>query len=482
MSPIIFLLIILALYLGFLKVISFYAYKKSSNNTEDYFLSARDVGVIALIGTVAASLFSTGTVVAAPSEFYSKGVGFMWIFVCVFVPIHIMFLGVKFWKLGQVKHFVTPGDLMGDFYKSTTVSRLVGFLGLAGMIPYSAAQLVAVGKTFEVITDSLVSYEIGITIICLAMALYLYYGGSRAVVWTDMIQGVLLTVLLVVTACLVVYWSGGWNEMINNAFDKKPSNFVFTPSVKYFEVYINQVSWFFLPYVWQRMYMSRNAKALAKVALAISMLFFILFLVTWVIGNSTFTLLPNGFQDGDFILGAMFKKYAPYFGAFVIVAVFSAGMSTVDSQLLSSGSLITYDFKKSRSPKKSNNFVLGRNFTLGLLAFIYVWSLFLKTTSVYSLILMSSSMAVILIPAVIGIFYWKRSTTQGAVASIVVGMLIFFTKTFTPLEAVFLETIGTVSWTLMFTLVTYISVCLLTDHAKLDDKRSEYNQILKVPK
>lgn len=482
MSPIIFLLIILALYLGFLKVISYYAYKKSSSNTEDYFLSARDVGVIALIGTVAASLFSTGTVVAAPAEFYSKGVGFMWIFVCCFVPIHIIFLGVKFWKLGQVKHFVTPGDLMGDFYESATISKLVGVLGLAGMIPYSAAQLVAVGKTFEVITDDLISYEVGITIVCVAMALYLYYGGARAVVWTDMIQGILLSVLLVATACLVVYWSGGWEELIGNAFAKKESNFVFEPSVKFFEVYINQVSWFFLPYVWQRMYMSRNAQALAKVAVAISILFFVLFLVTWVIGNSAFTLLPNGLQDGDFILGTIFKKYAPYFGAFVIVAVFSAGMSTVDSQLLSSGSLVTYDFKKKNASKKSNNFILGRNFTLGLLGFIYIWSLFLKTASVYSLILMSSSMAVILIPATIGIFYWKRCTTEGAVASIVVGMLIFFAKTFTPLEAYFLESIGTISWTLGFTLITFIAVSLFTDHSKLNTKRAEYKQILEVPK
>jgi len=479
-SPIIFLLIILALYLGFLKLISYYAYKKSSSNTEDYFLSARDVGMIALIGTVAASLFSTGTVVAAPAEFYSKGVGFMWIFVCCFVPIHIMFLGVKFWKLGQAKHFVTPGDLMGDFYQSPMVSKLVGVLGLVGMIPYSAAQLVAVGKTFEVITDNLISYEVGITIVCVAMALYLYYGGARAVVWTDMIQGILLSVLLVVTACLVVYWSGGWDDLIGNAFVKKESNFVFKPSIKFFEVYINQVSWFFLPYVWQRMYMARNAQALAKVAVAISVLFFVLFFVTWVIGNSAFTLLPNGLQDGDFVLGTIFKKYAPYFGAFVIVAVFSAGMSTVDSQLLSSGSLVTYDFKKTTAPDKRNNFVIGRNFTLGLLGLIYIWSLFLKSMSVYSLILMSSSMAVVLIPAVIGIFYWKKSTTEGAIVSIGVGIIIFFVKTFTPLAAIFPETIGTVSWTLGFTLITFITVSLLTDNTKLDKKRAEYKQILKV--
>ena len=105
MSVLTFTFIVLVAYLLGLKLVSYYAYKISKTNTEDFFLSGRDVGLFALIGTTMASVFSTGTVVSSPSEFFSKGTGYMWVFFLALMPLVFWSVAVKFWRLGNIQSF-----------------------------------------------------------------------------------------------------------------------------------------------------------------------------------------------------------------------------------------------------------------------------------------------------------------------------------------------------------------------------------------
>ena len=77
------------------------------------------------------------------------------------------------------------------------------------------------------------------------------------------------------------------------------------------------------------------------------------------------------------MVGAIFRENAPYFGAMVLVAAFAAGMSTVDSQMLSAGSLFARDltplvFKR---VNQRSSYLIGRWATMGLLGLLYLWSL-----------------------------------------------------------------------------------------------------------
>ena len=208
MSVTAFTCLVLFIYLVALKFVGYFAYKRSVASSEDYFLAKRKVGVMALVATTCASIFSTGTVVSAPSEFYTEGANYMWIFAFALIPIAMMPVVLKFWKIGKVKQLVTPGQLLHDFYQSKSVSVMTAIIGLLTLIPYAAAQLVAIGKTFEALTDAAVPYEIAVTIVCAALAMYLYFGGSRAVIWTDLVQGIIFSSLLMITGVLVLSWVG----------------------------------------------------------------------------------------------------------------------------------------------------------------------------------------------------------------------------------------------------------------------------------
>ena len=74
------------------------------------------------------------------------------------------FLATKMWRLGKAKGYITPGDMLGDFYKSRPVVFWCAAIGLLAVLPYAVAQLVAIGKTFEALTDGIISYNFGVTV------------------------------------------------------------------------------------------------------------------------------------------------------------------------------------------------------------------------------------------------------------------------------------------------------------------------------
>lgn len=487
MNIVVFTLALLAVYMVALKAVSYFAYKISSNNTEDYFLAKRSTGLLALVGTTGASVFSTGTVVSGPSEFFTKGTDyFWWASFFILIPLAMLPLIGNFWTIGKAKGYITPGQMLGDFYQSRSLQALVAFIGLLAMIPYATAQMVAVGKTFEALTGGVISYEVGISIICVAIGLYLWFGGSRAVIWTDMIQGILFAGLLIVSAGLVLNWAGGWVPVMSNLNDNHPDKASFDVGLHYFEMIPIMMSLFFLPYVWQRAYMAKSAVDVVKTMAVLSVVCFFLIFAVWIIGTSALRLFPDGLADGDNVLGAVFRDHAPYFGAVVLVAAFAAGMSTVDSQLLSAGSLMTHDIKRPLLRRRlvarlgwRENYKFARVMTLVLLAGIYVWSLTLQSTLVMTLIILGMSLTVVMAPAVLGIFYWKRASAAAAFWSIALGLAVFLIKGLTPLGVYFPTAMLPSSWALIVATVVFVVLSLVTDSEKLAESRAEYDAILK---
>jgi len=485
MSVVNFTILILIVYLVGLKVLSYFAHRISTASSEDYFLAGRNIGLIALVGTTMASIFSTGTVVSSPSEFYRQGTGYFWVFFFAFMPVVYFFLATKMWRLGKSKGYITPGDMLGDFYKSKSVVFWCAAIGLLAILPYAVAQLVAIGKTFESLTDGRITYFWGVTVVSASIAIYMYFGGARAVVWTDVAQGFIFAALLIIAGFMVVSWSGGWEPLITNLTEKTAARTSFAGKIRwnYYELGLLPLSFSFLPYIWQRMYMARSASHVAKNLVAVPIIFIVLFFTTWVIGSSAHTLLPEGLTDADRVLGALFSEKAPYFGALLLVAAFAAGMSTVDSQMLSAGSLLTHDLGGivRRSHRESSGvFIFGKWSTVILMALLYWWALTLQTASILNLIILGVSLTIIYIPCVFGMFYWKKATPAGAAWSMGGGLIVFCIKQFKifGLDAYLPPPMGAITYGLLASIVFFVAVSLLTSNTRIVHMQREYDEIL----
>ena len=391
-------------------------------------------------------------------------------------------LALRFWILGKKKNFITPGDLVGDFYQSKAAKITIAIVGLLSLLPYAIAQIVAVGKTFESLTSGIIGYELGIVIVSMAIGLYLFYGGSRAVILTDLVQGIVFASLVITGGALCLYWSSGWENLIHNLTVSKPDNIVFDININYYEKVLLAATFFMLPHMWQRMYMAKTSKMLAKNITVLPFAIIALYSCTWLIGISGYSILGiDGISGTDSLLGDIFAHKAPYFGALILVAAFAAGMSTIDSQLLTSAAIFMRDIlPASCRSSDQQQFKLSRLITMATLAVCFAAAVLLKHQSTLSLVIIGISLTPIMVPTVYGIFFWRRATSSGAVASMIIGLAVFLTHSFTSIIPELPYEIGPVFSSFGCTMITFISVSLLTKSKVHDFKRHEYNQLLAI--
>jgi Na+/proline symporter len=140
-----------------------------------------------------------------------------------FYAITIPFTGVMFlkrqWMLGKRFGYVTPGEMLSDYFQGDAIRILVVCVALLFSIPYLGLQLGASGFLFQVLTDDLVPKTFGMWVLSLVVLIYVASGGLRAVAYVDTLQCVLLMMGIVAIGFIAYSHMGGW-EAFNQAMAK----------------------------------------------------------------------------------------------------------------------------------------------------------------------------------------------------------------------------------------------------------------------
>src|SRR5699024_2434978 len=128
-----------------------------------------------------------------------------------------------------------------------------------------------------------------------------------------------------------------------------------------------------MPHMWQKFYSAKSPMILAKTSLITpfwnSWLMACGALFIGVLAHSQGLIPGVTDSNSDQIIPMFFAGYAPIFGAIVVAAILAAGISTINSQLLSSASLLVTDiyirfFKKDLDTKSKT--YIGKSTVLGL--------------------------------------------------------------------------------------------------------------------
>lgn len=116
--------------------------------------------------------------------------------------------------------------------------------------------------------------------------------------------------------------------------------------------------------------------------------------------------------------------FNPWVAGFLLAAILSAIMSTVDSQLLVSSSALAQDFYKSifrRNASKKEEMIVGRIAVLGI-AIIAIFLGYNPESKVLELVSYAwAGFGAAFGPVIILSLFWKRMTRNGALAGIIVG-------------------------------------------------------------
>ena len=187
---------------------------QQAKTATDYFVAGRRLGLWVFVLAATATSFSGWTFMGHPGLIYRDGFQYAY---ASFYAITIPFTGVMFlkrqWILGKRFGYVTPGEMLADYFKGDGVRYLTVIIALCFSIPYLGLQLAASGKLFNVLSDGLVTVTMGTWILSAVVLIYVASGGLRAVAYVDTLQCILLAFGIVAVGFIAYDLVGGWTAL-----------------------------------------------------------------------------------------------------------------------------------------------------------------------------------------------------------------------------------------------------------------------------
>ena len=415
------------------------ANRRLTVNLEDFLLYGRQAGAIVLYLTVVATFHSAFAFLGSGGFFYTHGIGF-WVAGTwtILVGVITYTLGTRIWALGKRFGYITPADMLADFYESDAVRVLTAMVSVIFTILYIQVQSQGLGYILSVASGGRVSFEAGTLILLIVAAAYLIAGGLRAVYWTDVIQGVWMYVAVWVGSLVLVHeLFGGPVELWQRLATERPDLLtlpgpegLFTPGVWFGMTIALSFGIVFQPHMMIRFYTAASARTLKWLGATTPIYLMTLYIPAAMVGLGGALVLPD-LEIADRIFPELLFLYAPaWLTGLILAGATAAAMSTLDSILHSNMTVLTRDiYQRFAAPGRSQaHYVMfGRAVVLVLLGVGYALSVstfdFLVT-----LITLSGAGALQLMPAILGVCYpGRRATTRhGVIAGITAGLITLY--------------------------------------------------------
>ena len=180
----------------------------------DYFISGRRLPLWVFVLAATATSFSGWTFMGHPGLVFRDGFQYAY---ASFYTITIPFTGVLFlkrqWMLGKRFGYVTPGEMLSDYFQGNSIRLLTVIVALFFSIPYLGVQLRASGFLFNVLTDGVLGINVGMWLLSLVVFIYVASGGLRAVAYVDTLQCILLALGITIIGIIGITFVGGWTAL-----------------------------------------------------------------------------------------------------------------------------------------------------------------------------------------------------------------------------------------------------------------------------
>jgi solute:Na+ symporter, SSS family len=420
-------------------VLGIVANRRMSIDMEDFLLYGRKAGFIVLYLTVVATFHSAFAFLGSGGFFYTHGIGFWaagtW---TVLVGAITYVLGPRIWALGKAFGYITPADMLADYYESEAVRVAVAIVSVVFTILYIQVQAQGLGYIINVASDGRISFELGTLILLVVAAAYLMAGGLRAVYWTDVVQGIWMYLAVWIGAMYLAYeLFGGPFELWRQVRAARPDllslpgpNGFFTPGMWIGMTITLSFGIVFQPHMLIRYYTAIDARTLKILGATTPIYLMTLYIPAALVGLGGAIVMP-GLDIPDRIFPELLFAHAPPILTGVILAgATAAAMSTLDSILHANMTVLTRDvYQRYVAPDATQgHYVLvGRLIVLALLVVGYLLSVRTYDFLVL-LVTLSGSGALQLMPGIVGVLFpgGRRLTRAGILAGLGTGLAVLY--------------------------------------------------------
>jgi sodium/proline symporter len=428
-------LISFSLYILGMVAIGIYFYFKT-DDLSDYVLGGRGLGPGVTALSAGASDMSGWLLLGLPGMMYSEGIVGSWIAVGLIAGAYLNWHYVAKPLRISTEHLdnaiTIPDYFSNRFHDRTSLLRVVtAVVILIFYTLYTSSGLVGGAKLFEATFG--LEYIDALLIGSFVIVSYTFLGGYNAVSWTDFIQGILMLLALIITPIVVLYEIGGVREGLELIHTANPSNLDIFHGASLIGV-ISLMAWglgyFGQPHILVRFMSLKDENDMPK-AKAIGMSWMILSVIgSLSVGFFGYAyVLSTGIdlQDSEKIFIILSQLvFNPWIAGFLLAAILAAIMSTIDSQLLVSSSVLTRDIYHALVRKSASDTELvwvGRA-TVIIIAIIALVLSMDRDSSVLKLVSYAwAGFGAAFGPLIILSLYNPKITKLGAIAGMITGSL-----------------------------------------------------------
>ena len=418
-------IVVVILYFVVCLGIGFYMQSRVVDST-GYFLAGRGLGSwVAGLGRFA-TVASAFTFLGMLGLGYKLGLPFM-ISIAVGLTFGFLFCQLLLSEIRR-SNAVSIADFFKKRYESTPILMVASIIAILVMFPHIIAQIKGAG----VIGSMVLGMPTSVSMVLLTAVFvgYVVLGGLYAISWTDVLQGLLLLVFMVIPAVAIVSSFGGIGATFDAASQISPKFFKgplpLISNISIMIIFIGALSTFPAFVFWSMT--TRDTTTLRRsfvVALVGSLIVYLALSLVLAGGYVWATDIKN--PDGLY-----FAVLKHLFGSGIIAglgaaAALAAIMSSTDGMLIATSAIICNDISKKLKKDLTEKQLLkiGRIISIvvaGLALICAFWSSSLigQLTSLAA----GSAASAFFFPMVLGV-WWKRMNGKGAMIGMVGGYAIY---------------------------------------------------------
>ncbi|QJR16789.1 sodium:solute symporter family protein [Usitatibacter palustris] len=403
----------------------------------DFAVAGKRFGTPIVLATVFATWFGAETVLGIPATFWKEGlrglVADPFAAVACLVIVGLVFAR-KFFRL----NLLTLGDYFRQRYdrKSEVVLSLCIAFSYLGWI---AAQFVALGLAFNVLSGGAIDMRTGIAIGAGIVLLYTMAGGMWSVALTDFFQAMVIIVGMLYVAWVVSDLAGGAGKVIEAAATADRLQFLPEANAKSVLAWISAaliVMFGSIPQqdVLQRVMSAKDESIAVRASILGGLLYFVIALIPIFLVSAASLIDPpmvERLMDKDYqlILPTLILERMPlavqvlFFGALLSAILSTAGGALLAPSVALAENVVRPLLERRGVVLEDAKVLLVMRLTVAVLAIAVTAMALGSRMSIYQLVNESGKVVLVsaFVPLTAGIF-WARATARGAHLAIIAGL------------------------------------------------------------
>lgn len=423
------------IYFGLLLIMGLIFHKKQTTSS-DFIMGNRSLSFWLVALSAHASDMSAWLFMAFPMSIFVLGLSRIWIALGLLVGMYLnwQLVAPRLRSMTEAYNCYTLSSFFEKRFKDNSgVIRVISALVMVIFLThYLSAGLIAMGNLFESIFG--LDYFIGISIAMLVVVIYTFIGGFTTVAWIDLFQGIFLLVMILLVPFMAYSKIDGWQQIVDVA-QKQGISLSWAPGATFdafFTISSLALGWglgyFGMPHIITKFMGIRDVSEMHKSKwLGMSWQFVALAAAAFV-GLVAIAYFPNGLEKPELVFVEMVKDlFHPFIGGIILCAIIAANLSTMDSQILVCGSMMSEDLyvPLHHKPPSDRKILWFSKLSVVLISLIALILSFNRSSTVLDTVLYSwSGLGSAFGPLVLMSLYSNSVNRYGAMAGIIVGTAV----------------------------------------------------------